>query len=323
MNRESYSKTQHSVSNHESSILTLQEQMQYTNPSHLIKNNFIRMKRLLVYIIPFLLFSCNTEKLGTLEPYIYFANNLDYYVIDKDAPQTSYSIKGSMSAEQYIIEAKIGELTLNKDSIGALQTRYMIDLPVQFNGTSEPFDVKFSCTDANMVTTNKVFHFIQSQPIETYTVTLGAQNNSTDGFYFSFKDFKAHSISEFKELKDKEEGFCYGYNQAKEELLFLSPTELKNNGIVDMKGSKVSSFCRIVAVNNQTFNKTSFDNIQNDAFMRNLNGADYRTFAYYNIGVDNFYLIKSESGLRGVVYVQNMKKGVAGSVDLVIKLQKQ
>jgi hypothetical protein len=324
MNRESYSKTQYSVNDQENSVLTLSEPILNTNYFQLIKDNIVRMSWLLVYVIPFFFFSCQKQVLEPLNPYIYFANNIDYYVIDENAPITTDTIiRGSMSAERFLTQITMGDDNLNQDSIGALQTRYMINFPVTFSGSTQPYDVNFSCTDANKVTTTKPFHFIKSKPIDTYAVTLGAQVNSNFGFYFSFKDRKVHSISEFKELKDMEEGFCYGYNQAKDELLFLSPTELKNNGITDMKGSKVTSFCSIIAVNNQTFNKASFDNIYNDAFMMNLNGADYRTFAYINIGVDKFYLLKSESGLRGVVYVQNVNKGVAGSVDLVIKLQKQ
>ncbi len=270
-----------------------------------------------------LLFACKKEKLEVLKPYIYFADNIDYYVIDTDTPPSSYSIRGSMSAEAYITEVKMGDIVLDKDTIGALQSRFMINLPVSINNPDQPFDVNFSCTDGNMETGTNVFHFLTSKPIDTYIVTLGAQTNSNYGFYFSFKDHKVYSVSEFKNIKDDDEGFCYGYDRSNEEPMFLSPTELISNNILDIKGSKVSSFCGIVAVNNQTFTKALFDGIHNDAFIRNLNGADYRTFAYSSIGEGKSYLVKSPGGLRGIVYVQNVQKGIAGSTDLIIKLQRQ
>ncbi|MDR0575667.1 MAG: hypothetical protein LBG96_16875 [Tannerella sp.] len=55
------------------------------------------------------------------------------------------------------------------------------------------------------------------------------------------------------------------------------PTELEKQIIINRTGTKVSSFCGIVAVDNVPFNKTIFDAISNDAFMRNLNGSEFGT----------------------------------------------
>jgi hypothetical protein len=255
-----------------------------------------------------------------MPPYVFFVNDIDYYVMDGDnANPVPVTVKGSMSAEGFLESIRLGDQAIGIDSIGD-ETRFMFSLEVDIRGRS-PFDLVFSCTDKLGNVDEKPFHFLASEAVDLYTVTLGAQNNSNYGFYFSFTDRKVYSVAEFADKKD-DDGFCYGFNISKSVPLFVSPTELARQSIISQTGNKVSSFCGIVAVNNVTFNKTEFDAIRNDAFMRNLNGSEYGTFAFNQIEAGRSYLIKSSAGKRGVVYVQKIESGVAGYVELLIKLQK-
>ena len=72
--------------------------------------------------------------------------------------------------------------------------------------------------------------------------------------------------------------------------------------------------------------RSDFDAIPNDAKIRNLNGPEYGTFAFVEIGAGKTYLFKGEDtsskGLRGMIYVQKIERGVAGYAELVIKIQK-
>ncbi|MDR1155751.1 MAG: hypothetical protein LBL04_13675 [Bacteroidales bacterium] len=279
------------------------------------------MKRLIILIFPLLLCTCENEVIEMLPPYVFFVNDIDYHVMDADDPAAAtFLIRGSVSAQGYIEEVRIGDRTIGRDSIGD-ETRFMLEHEVDIKGKA-PFEVPFSCLDREGNTDSKVFRFLSSVPIETYQVTMGAQNNSNYGFFFSFKDRKVYSLTEFVDSKREEQGFCYGYSMSKNISLLLSPTELVKQVIINSAGTRVASFCGIVAINNETFEKAHFDNITNDAFMRNLNGTEYGTFAFNQMEAGKSYLVKSDDGLRGVIYVQRITPGVAGSVDLIIKLQR-
>jgi hypothetical protein len=256
-----------------------------------------------------------------LPPYVFFARDIDYCVMDGDSHDPPpYLITGSFSAEGMIETIKMGDLAFGRDSVGDA-TRFMFSCQVDIKGKS-PFDIIFSCTDRYGNKDEKTFHFLASQPVETYTITLGAQNNSNCGFYFSFNDCKTCSLAEFENMKD-DEGFCYGYSTSKNIPLLVSPTELAKQTIVAQTGNKVTSFCNIVAVDNVAFSKTMFDAISNDAFIRNLNGTEYGTFAFNQIDVGKTYLAKSSSGRRAIIYVSRIEHGVAGSAEIIIKLQKK
>lgn len=278
------------------------------------------MKRILFFIFPLLFVACEHPTIDSLPPYVFFVNDINYYVMDSDNPNPpSYRIKGSLSAEGYIESFLMGDQLIGTDSIGD-ETRFMFEYEVDIKGKT-PFEVPFQCTDKLGSIDRKVFSFLKSEPIDTYTLTLGAQNNSNYGFYFSFKDRQVYSVAEFESKKD-EDGFCYGYSLLKSIPLFVSPTELSKQTIINQTGSRVSSFCTIIAVNNETFDKTRFESLNNDAFMRNLNGAEFGTFAFNQIEAGRSYLVKSQSGLRGIIYVQKINPGIAGSVELILKLQK-
>jgi hypothetical protein len=280
------------------------------------------MKRLsvLFLIIPFL-WACDNEKIEMLPPYVFFTHDVDYYVMDESDPDPApYQIKGTISAEGLIETIQLGNETIGRDIIGDEQ-RYYFTFDVDIKGKS-PFDIPFKCVDRYGNIDEKTFHFLGSQQVDVYNVTLGAQNNSNYGFYFSFTDRKVYSVAEF-ESKTDDEGFCYGFNPQNNVPLFVSPTELAKQIIINRTGTKVSSFCGIVAVDNVPFNKARFDAVSNDAFMRNLNGSEFGTYAFNQIDADRAYLIKSSAGLRGIVYVSRIERGVAGFVELIIKLQKQ
>ncbi|GHT61712.1 hypothetical protein AGMMS50239_13220 [Bacteroidia bacterium] len=279
------------------------------------------MKRILLLLfIPVLLASCDNERIEMLPPYVFFTHDVDHYVMDGDNPNPApYQIKGTISAEGFIETIQLGNETIGRDSIGD-ETRFYFTYDVDIKGKS-PFDVPVKCVDRIGNMDEKVFHFLGSQPIDVYNVTLGAQNNSNYGFYFSFADRKVYSVAEF-ENKTDDEGFCYGFNPQANIPLFVSPTELAKQVILNRTGTKVSSFCGIVAVNSIPFTKTVFDEMSNDAFMRNLNGAEFGTYAFNQIDAGKAYLVKSSMGLRGIIYVSKIERGVAGSVELIIKLQK-
>jgi hypothetical protein len=278
------------------------------------------MKRFLILSALLVCWACEHEKIEMLPPYVFFVHDVNYYVMDGDnLNPPPYIITGSISAEGMIETFQMGDQVIGRDSIGD-ESRFMFSCEVDIKGKS-PFDVPFICTDRYGNRDEKTFHFLSSQPIETYTVTLGAQNNSNYGFYFSFGDCKVYSLAEFENMKD-DEGFCYGYHTSKNIPLLVSPTELAKQAIVNWTGNRVSSFCDIVAVNNVTFDRAMFDAISNDAFMRNLNGSEYGTFAFNQIDAGKAYLVKSGSGRRGVIYISKIERGVAGSIEMIIKLQK-
>jgi hypothetical protein len=277
-------------------------------------------------MLPLFLWKCDTEKIEPYPPYVFFTNDIDYYVMDMDnVPLVPYTIKGTVSAEQFIQQFKMGEIIVGMDSIGEQETRFQFEYPVTIKDRTNSFDVDFTCIDKTGSIDSKQFHFVKSEPIEIYSVTLGAQNNSNYGFYFSFKERKVYSIAEFEKMKD-DEGLCFGYNSANGAATLLAPTELINRRILNFAGNKISSFCQVVSIDNNPFEKADFDAIQNDAIIRNLNGPDYGTYAFVEIGEKKSYLFKGEdissNGLRGMVYVQKIEKGVAGYVELIIKVQK-
>ncbi|MDR0542670.1 MAG: hypothetical protein LBH19_10755 [Dysgonamonadaceae bacterium] len=275
---------------------------------------------ILTLFAPVLFWSCNDEKIEMLPPYVFFTHDVDYYVMDGDNPNPApYQIKGTVSAEGYIETVQLGSETIGRDSIGD-ETRFYFTYDVDIKGKT-PFDVPFKCVDRLGNFDEKVFHFLGSQPIETYSVTLGAQNNSNYGFYFSFTDRKTYSVAEFENKLD-DDGFCYGFNPQSNTPLLVSPTELVKQVIINRTGTRVSSFCGIIAVNSVSFTKASFDAMTNDAFMRNLNGSEFGTYAFNQIEAGKAYLVKSSAGLRGIIYVTKIERGVAGSIELIIKLQK-
>ena len=106
--------------------------------------------------------------------------------------------------------------------------------------------------------------------------------------------------------------------------MLLSPTELINQTVLsDYKGSSITSFVGIVAVNGVNFTKEVFDNMKNDALMRNLNPIEYGTFPNIVISEGKGYLFKNEDdSLRGIIFVQSLEPGVGGQVQLTIKMQK-
>jgi hypothetical protein len=279
------------------------------------------MKRLSVlFLISLFLWACDNEKIEMLPPYVFFTQDINYHVMDGDnLDPAPYQIKGTVSAEGYIESIQMGNETIGRDSIGD-ETRFYFTYEVDTKGKSS-FDIPFKCIDRMGNVDEKVFHFLDSQPIDVYNVILGAQNNSNYGFYFSFTDRKVYSVSEFENKKD-DDGFCYGFNPQANIPLFVSPTELAKQVILNWTGNKVSSFCGIVSINNVPFSKAFFDEMSNDALMRNLNGSEFGTYAFNQIDAGKAYLVKSSAGLRGIVFVSKLERGVAGSVELTIKLQK-
>ena len=188
--------------------------------------------------------------------------------------------------------------------------------------TTEDFDVDFILTDQTGNTVSTPFHFVVAQPIDTYEATMGAQNNSYSGFFFSFDDCKVHSLPEMQAMSDPK-GFCFGYDRSKGLPLLISPTELINQNVLnDYKGRSVTSFCEVTAYQGVNFTLEQFNAMTNDAFMRNLNRVEYGTLPYQQVSAGKAYLFKDEMDTRrGIVYIHTLESGIAGSIQVTIKIQ--
>lgn len=262
-----------------------------------------------------LLMSCSGDDYPLLEPYIYFVNNIDYYVVDP-AKSQEYTIKGNCSAESYIEYISIDEEMITEDSIGYNQTSYTLGHSVDLNNFSEDRVIPFVCKDKRGHITNKDFRFELAKPIETHTVEIGAQGNSQLGFFLSLEDFETYSVAEFIQSKKNADGICFGFDTSKEEPLLLSPSALINKNIIQEKGSKIVS---IGNVSNMT--KAQFLEIENDAIMRNLNDKEYHTYEFRLAMEDDVYLFKTSTGKRGLLYVQSITSGTAGNISVIIKME--
>ena len=283
------------------------------------------MKQLLiiVLVLPLLFCACDNDKIEMMPPYIFFTYDVDEFVMDLDnSDPEPFTIKGSISAQGLFEEFQIADLIIGKDSIGD-EPNWQFEYKVEVKGKTSEFEIPFRVTDRMGNSVAKSFHFLTSGSIETHRVVMGAQNSSNYGFFFSFKDQKVYSVAEFEGMKN-EEGFCFGYNVNKKQMMLLSPTELINQTVLNTyKGAKISSFCEIVAIDNVTFDKTQFDKVENDAFLRNLNPVEFGTFPFILVEDDKTYLFKSEDdSLRGIIYVQSLQQGIGGQTELIIKMQK-
>lgn len=282
------------------------------------------MKRYFIalLILPLLLVACDEDKLDMMPPYIFFTYDVDSYVMDLDNPDPAdFTIKGSISAQGFFGAFSMGDQELGKAELGDSINR-PFEYVVPLKGKTQSFDVPFVLTDRMGNTVSKPFHFLASEPIETYQVSMGAQYNPYLGFFFSFEDKKVYSVSDMMKMSNPN-GFCFGYNINKKQPMFVSPTELINQTVLpDYKGSRITAFVEIVAVNGVNFTKEVFDNMKNDALMRNLNPIEYGTFPSTTIGEGKSYLFKNEDdSLRGIIFVQSLESGVGGQVRLSIKIQ--
>ena len=283
------------------------------------------MKRYLsaLFLLPLLFASCSEEQIEMMPPYIFFTYDVDTYVMDANNPNPAdYVIKGSISAEGGFERFVMGDETLEKDVLGDSLNR-MFDYTVPLAGRiNESFDVDFMLTDQTGNTVSKPFHFVTSNPIDTYNYTMGAQNNTYAGFFFSFEDCQVHPVSEMMAMSDPK-GFCFGYNRSKGLPMLVSPTELINQLVLnDYKGRSITSFCEVAAFEGVNFTLAQFNTMTNDAFMRNLNPVEYSTFPYQEISAGKAYLFKNEDDTRrGIVYIHSLESGISGSIQVTIKIQ--
>ena len=283
------------------------------------------MKRYLtaLFLLPLLFASCSEEQIEMMPPYIFFTYDVDTYVMDANNPNPDdYVIRGSISAEGGFRTFVMGDETLEKDVLGD-SLNMMFDYTVPLAGrTTEAFDVNFTLTDQVGNTVSKPFHFVTSNPIDTYEVTMGAQNNSYSGFFFSFEDCQVHSLPDMMSMSDPK-GFCFGFNNSKKLPMLLSPTELINQIVLnDYKGKSITSFCEITAYQGTDFTLEAFNAMTNDAFMRNLNAVEYGTLPYQQISAGKAYLFKNEDDTRrGIVYIHTLESGISGSIQVTIKIE--
>lgn len=274
-------------------------------------------------MLPLFFTACSEEQLEMMPPYIFFTYDVDTYVIDTNDPNLSdYAIKGSISAQGGFQSFIMGDEHLEKDVLGD-SLNMMFEYVVPLQGRTEAFDVNFILTDQTGQTVSKPFHFMMPNSIDVYSVTMGAQNNSYVGFFFSYDDCKVHSVAEMKQMDDPK-GFCFGYNVNKKVPMLVSPSELINQTVLtDYKGKSISSFCELVAYNGVNFTKEWFDEITNDALMRNLNPVEYGTYPYVELVAGKAYLFKNEDDTRrGILYVKTLENGIAGQIQVDIKIQK-
>lgn len=283
------------------------------------------MKRYFIalFLLPLLLAACNDEQIEMMPPYIFFTYDVDTYVMDLDNPSPeAYTVKGSISAQGSFNSFLMGERELGREELGD-SLNMMFQHKVELKGKTESFDVPFVLVDRLGNTVTKPYHFLASNPIETYQLTMGAQYNPYQGFFFSFADRKVYSVSEMMKMSNPD-GFCFGYSINKKTPMLVSPTELINQTILaDYKGNRVASFCEVVAFHGVNFTKEVFDEMKNDAFMRNLNPIEYGTYPSVIIGEGKSYLLKNEDdSLRGIVYIQSLESGVGGQIQITVKMQK-
>lgn len=150
-----------------------------------------------LFILPLLLIACEEEgPLPPMPPYIFFNNDVNTYVIDPndfslvDDPEAKVdTIIGRIYAQQKFHSFIMGDSTLTSDILGDSISR-VFKLAVPLEGKTEDFDVSFVVTDQVGNTVSTPFHYLMAKPVDTYTVTLGAQYNPYLGFFFSFEDKK-------------------------------------------------------------------------------------------------------------------------------------
>lgn len=274
------------------------------------------MKRLILYLLsPLLFIGCSEEKYPALAPYIYFTSNVDYYVVDPDATP-AYTITGSFNAEGMIARITIDGTTYTEEEIGAELTTHPLSYEVDLTTIHAPRTVEFVLEDKRGGVVKKDFNFLPANPVETYDVELGAQNNGTTGFFFSLEDYQVYSVSEFLTGHTETEGICFGFNKGKNEALLLSPTALVMMNILQNKGTK------LVSLGSVNIPGADFVKIENDAAIKNLVGSSFRTFEYITAKSGTSYLFKTASGRWGLLYIQEMRPGLAGNVKLLVKIQK-
>lgn len=282
------------------------------------------MKRFLfMSIIALLVVACDDEKIESMPPYIFFADEVDTYVMDlDDEDPTDVVIKGSISAQELVRSFSVNGESVDPELYGE-ERNWMFEFPISIKGKREAFDVPFILTDRTDRVNAKDFHFVTSSPIETYEISLGAQYNPYLGFFFSFTDHNVYSVTEMREMANPK-GFCFGYNINKKLSMLVSPTELINQTILsDFKGDDLCSFCEIVAVNEHDFTKEKFDAMTNNALMRNLSPVGYGTFPFISIASGKSYLVKNDDDtMRAIVYVQSLENGVNGEANLIVKMEK-
>lgn len=273
-------------------------------------------KLLMILLLPLLIIGCSDDDYPELEPYIYFQSNIDYYVVDP-AVDVSFMIVGSFSAEGMIHSASIDGTNYSEEELGAELTSTPISYTVDLTGFTESRTIRFTLTDKRGNTVAKDFHLLKAEPIETFEVELGAQNNSLQGFFLSLNDYKTYSVTDFLSSKKDVEGICFGYNKDKNEPLLLSPTGLKIANILQDKGNKMVSLGTVPKIDGAAFVK-----MENNAIMKNLVGSSYRTFEYITARAETSYLFKTESDRWGMLYVQEMLPGLAGNMKIIVKIEK-
>lgn len=283
-----------------------------------------------LFFLPLLLIACEEEgPLPPMPPYIFFNNDVNTYVIDPsdfsltDDPEAKVdTIVGRIYAQQKFRSFTMGDSVMTSDILGDSISR-IFKLAVPLEGKTEDFDVSFMVTDQVGNTVSAPFHYLIAKPVDTYTVTLGAQYNPYLGFFFSFEDKQVYTVSEMKAMKDPQ-GFCFGYNISKKEILFVSPSDLiLQNILPDYKAGYITSFVSVPAVKGKPITKSVFDSMTNDALMRNLNMIEYATFSTATVNEGMAYLFKNEdNSVRGMMFVESLTSGVGGNVTLTIKMMR-
>ena len=281
-----------------------------------------------LFILPLLMTACEEEgPLPPMPPYIFFNYDVDTYVVDPndfslvDNPEKKIdTIVGRIYAQQKFYQFTMGDSVMTTDILGDSITR-LFKYPVSLEGKTEDFDIPFIVTDMAGNTVSTPFHYLMAKPVDTYTVTLGAQYNPYTGFFFSFEDKQVYTVSEFRTMKSPK-GFCFGYNVNENEVVFVSPSDLiLQNILPDYKADYITSFVNVPAVKGVSITKSVFDNMTNDAIMRNLNMVEYGTFCSAAVTEGMAYMFKNEdNSVRGMMFVESLTPGMGGEVKLTIKM---
>ncbi len=170
--------------------------------------------------------------------------------------------------------------------------------------------------------TKKTLRFaVKRQPvnINTFTdITLGTQNNTTYGSFFAstngtvYRQEQAIANSETIDL-------LYYYHAGNETNALCSPLDTLDNG--DNYHNLASGFSTIntTSILKSGMSETTFDNIENDAIIDELNFFNQTRIT--NIAIGEILQFKTHSGKKGLLKVKSIDGTSSGLITFDVKIQ--
>lgn len=156
------------------------------------------------------------------------------------------------------------------------------------------------------------------------TATIGAQENTTIGGFYSISDQKVYSLEQAASKQETIDFLCF--YEEKNEISISSPgANIKDIFIGDNAPENwtTTDTTRFYQLESSVFTVTQFDALtENDAIIESLYNADEARRKAKLLQVDDIYVFQTEDNYYGLFKVISVVQGATGSVEIEYIIKK-